>query len=135
VTGHHACSFCPLKPTQAGREDDNLIPSRAVAASNLVLREQTDDRPADLAYHGIRVRWHGLAVDSAECAHIQGNGGYQTLCGIAVHFHLINHAYDMAGGGLVLREVSRRLVEELRAVDVVGRWGGEELIVVAGGRA
>jgi diguanylate cyclase (GGDEF)-like protein len=41
----------------------------------------------------------------------------------------------MAGGGLVLREVSRRLVEELRAVDVVGRWGGEELIVVAGGRA
>jgi diguanylate cyclase (GGDEF)-like protein len=48
-------------------------------------------------------------------------------------FHWINQAYDLAGGDLVLRELSRRLVGELRAGDVVGRWGGEELIVLAPG--
>ncbi len=46
-------------------------------------------------------------------------------------FHWINQTYDLAGGDLVLRELSHRLVAELRAGDVVGRWGGEELIVLA----
>lgn len=46
-------------------------------------------------------------------------------------FHWINQRYDMAGGDLVLRELSRRLVAELRVSDVVGRWGGEEVIVIA----
>jgi diguanylate cyclase (GGDEF)-like protein len=46
-------------------------------------------------------------------------------------FHWINHTYDMAGGDLVLRELSQRLNADLRASDTVGRWGGEELLVVA----
>ena len=46
-------------------------------------------------------------------------------------FHWINRTYDMAGGDLALRELSRRLNAELRESDTVGRWGGEELLVIA----
>ena len=46
-------------------------------------------------------------------------------------FHWINHTYDMAGGDLVLRELCRRVKRELRRSDLVGRWGGEELLVIA----
>jgi diguanylate cyclase (GGDEF)-like protein len=48
-------------------------------------------------------------------------------------FHWINQAYDLAGGDVVLRELSQRLLSESRTGDVIGRWGGEELIVVAPG--
>jgi diguanylate cyclase (GGDEF)-like protein len=48
-------------------------------------------------------------------------------------FHWINQTYDLAGGDLVLRELSQRLLSASRSGDVVGRWGGEELIVVAPG--
>ena len=46
-------------------------------------------------------------------------------------FHWINSAYDYAGGDLVLRAISQRLLAELRTSDLVGRWGGEELVVLA----
>ena len=46
-------------------------------------------------------------------------------------FHWINRTYDMAGGDLVLRELSQRLNADLRESDSVGRWGGEELLVIA----
>ena len=46
-------------------------------------------------------------------------------------FHWINNTYDYAGGDLVLRAISQRLVAELRTSDLVGRWGGEELVVLA----
>jgi diguanylate cyclase (GGDEF)-like protein len=67
-----------------------------------------------------------------EHARIQRGG---TTAGLLLldfdRFHWINRTYDMAGGDRVLRELSHRLESELRTSDVVGRWGGEELIVIA----
>jgi diguanylate cyclase (GGDEF)-like protein len=46
------------------------------------------------------------------------------------HFRQINDRFGHAVGDEVLRQVARRLVESLRPTDLIGRWGGEEFIVL-----
>jgi two-component system cell cycle response regulator len=49
------------------------------------------------------------------------------------HFRRINTVYGHAAGDRVLSVVARRLQGRLRGYDVLGRWGGEEFIVLAPG--
>jgi diguanylate cyclase (GGDEF)-like protein len=46
------------------------------------------------------------------------------------HFKAVNDKYGHTGGDDVLREVSRRLHAAVRSYDMVGRYGGEEFLVV-----
>ena len=49
------------------------------------------------------------------------------------HFSRINGVYGHAVGDRVLGEVAARVRGRLRSYDVLGRWGGEEFIVLAPG--
>src|SRR2546421_4242139 len=51
------------------------------------------------------------------------------LCDID-HFKLVNDTHGHAIGDDVLREVANRLVSSVRSYDFVGRYGGEEFLVV-----
>ena len=47
------------------------------------------------------------------------------------HFKRLNDRFGHPTGDKVLREIARRLKSELRAGNTLGRWGGEEFVVVA----
>jgi diguanylate cyclase (GGDEF)-like protein len=47
------------------------------------------------------------------------------------HFKSLNDRHGHVAGDLVLREVSRRLQLSIRSYDSIGRYGGEEFLVVA----
>jgi diguanylate cyclase (GGDEF)-like protein len=46
------------------------------------------------------------------------------------HFKRVNDTYGHLVGDLVLKEISHQLQAEVRSVDAVGRFGGEEFVVV-----
>jgi diguanylate cyclase (GGDEF)-like protein len=54
------------------------------------------------------------------------------LCDID-HFKKINDVYGHQTGDEVLEEVSTRLLDAVRSHDAVGRYGGEEFLIVLGG--
>jgi two-component system cell cycle response regulator len=46
------------------------------------------------------------------------------------HFKTVNDTYGHAAGDAVLKEVAHRLVHSVRTYDLVGRYGGEEFLVI-----
>jgi len=46
------------------------------------------------------------------------------------HFKAINDTYGHATGDAALLELSHVLRETLRSVDIIGRWGGEEFVIL-----
>lgn len=49
------------------------------------------------------------------------------------HFKRVNDTHGHLAGDAVLRETARRMLETVRTYDSIGRYGGEEFVVVAPG--
>ena len=59
--------------------------------------------------------------------------GFAVLMYDIDHFKDVNDNYGHETGDAVLKELSRRVQEMVRENDVVGRWGGEEFLIIANG--
>lgn len=63
--------------------------------------------------------------------HLRHGGTFAIVLIDLDHFKIINDTRGHLAGDAVLKEVSRRMVSNVRPYDTVGRYGGEEFIVVA----
>ncbi|MCU0242067.1 MAG: GGDEF domain-containing protein, partial [Vicinamibacteria bacterium] len=61
-------------------------------------------------------------------------GRYREALGVLMadidHFKSVNDTYGHQAGDHVLREVARVLSSSLRTIDLIGRYGGEEFIII-----
>lgn len=80
---------------------------------------------------GLWNRRHTSELLSADLAQAQRHGQALTLLMVDVdNFKSINDTHGHQTGDRVLVEVANRLREQVRSTDVVGRWGGEEFVVL-----
>lgn len=80
---------------------------------------------------GLLNRRAGINAVQTQLARMNRNKrlhGCIIMCDID-HFKRINDTYGHTTGDIVLKEISSRLVESLRAFDTVCRYGGEEFLI------
>lgn len=87
--------------------------------------EATHDALTGLFNRGAIMRKLEVALDG----HLK-ESPVAVLLGDVDHFKKINDTYGHQAGDEVLREVSQRMQLSVRAEDSVGRYGGEEMVVV-----
>ena len=97
-------------------------------------RAEAERRSHTDALTGLYSRRHVVDAITAELARSDRTGVPPSVLMIDLdHFRRINTVYGHAVGDRVLSVVARRLQGRLRGYDVLGRWGGEEFIVLAPG--
>jgi diguanylate cyclase (GGDEF)-like protein len=83
---------------------------------------------------GIPNRFH---IDEQLAAHLSAARRHSQALSVLIldidNFKRINDGFGHLAGDAVLREFTRRVTETLRVEDVVGRWGGEEFLVILPG--
>ena len=95
-------------------------------------RAEAERRSRTDALTGLYNRRHVLDAIAAELARCERTGMPPSVMMIDLdHFRRINDVYGHAAGDRVLSEIAARLQGRLRGYDVLGRWGGEEFIVLA----
>jgi diguanylate cyclase (GGDEF)-like protein len=70
-----------------------------------------------------------IAEAELAVAHHSGSSGGFAILDVD-HFKSINDTHGHAAGDAVLREVARRVRESIRSNDVLGRYGGDELVLL-----
>ncbi|HEX4721771.1 MAG TPA: diguanylate cyclase [Pseudonocardiaceae bacterium] len=78
------------------------------------------------------VAWHEQAEHELTRAHATGDGLGVLMIDLD-HFKRVNDRYGHLAGDQVLRAVAASLQRDLRSYDLVGRFGGEEFVVLIPG--
>jgi two-component system cell cycle response regulator len=100
--------------------------------SLIVAREELRFRATHDALTGISNRATALdAVTREHSRQLREGGTFGVILADIDHFKRINDTHGHLAGDAVLKETSRRMVACVRPYDTVGRYGGEEFLIVA----
>jgi diguanylate cyclase (GGDEF)-like protein len=95
-------------------------------------RLDAEQRSRTDALTGAFNRRHVNEAIHAELRRAQREGGTPAILLLDLDsFKRVNDSYGHQAGDVVIAEVVRRLQLAVRPYDIVGRWGGEELVVLA----
>jgi two-component system cell cycle response regulator len=116
-----------------------LLGERPRSGDEALLESERGRAAAELRTHtdaltGLHSRRHVQDAIAAEFARSDRTGVPPSVLLLDLdHFRRINDVFGHAAGDRVLSEIASRLQGRLRGYDVLGRWGGEEFIVLAPG--
>ena len=94
-------------------------------------REELRFRATHDALTGIANR--GVILEEAAREHSRRSregGSFGIIMADLDHFKQVNDTCGHSGGDAVLKAASRRMTESVRKYDIVGRYGGEEFLIV-----
>ncbi|MGH9452142.1 MAG: GGDEF domain-containing response regulator [Terriglobia bacterium] len=102
------------------------LQTELIAAQEALRKEATHDYLT-----GVWNRAGILDLLQRECARtLRAKGAVSVIMADLDHFKSVNDTYGHLVGDDVLREAARRMHASIRAYDSIGRYGGEEFIVV-----
>ncbi|MGH9352269.1 MAG: GGDEF domain-containing protein [Terriglobia bacterium] len=102
------------------------LQSELIAAHEALRKEATHDYLT-----GVWNRAGILDILQRECSRMtRTKGRIAVIMADIDHFKSVNDTYGHLAGDDVLREVSRRMQSAVRSYDSIGRYGGEEFIIV-----
>lgn len=105
-----------------------------LVARTLLLHERISRLANVDALTGLNNRRHLTERFDHELARADRYGGGLAVVMVDIdHFKSINDQHGHEAGDHVLRDVAHTLRAGVRAIDLVGRWGGEEFVVVLAG--
>ena len=101
----------------------------------LMIRDSSDVRLSNMALTDrLTGVWNRFKIDEVVSQEMKQHASLGVSLSAILfdidHFKAINDAYGHAEGDAVLREFAQRMRDCVRDTDVVGRWGGEEFIVL-----
>ncbi len=101
----------------------------------MMAKERSDDRLRDVAMKDrLTGAWNRLRIEELgrqEMERLKRYGLPASLIMVDLdHFKMINDRYGHAAGDAALRRFSAIAVEAIRSTDSLGRWGGEEFIII-----
>lgn len=113
------------------RKDELLLEKRRADEANLSKTRLLAELAARDELTGLFNRRHmGELLAQQRMACQRGGAGFAVALADLDHFKLINDTHGHAVGDNVLRAFAEQAVAAMRGTDTVGRWGGEEFLVI-----
>jgi two-component system, cell cycle response regulator len=100
---------------------DHLIETREE-----LLYRATHDSLTGLANRGVIIE----ALDRECSRQLREGGTFGVVLADLDHFKYVNDQHGHLAGDAVLQEMARRMLASVRPYDIVGRYGGEEFLIV-----
>jgi diguanylate cyclase (GGDEF)-like protein len=114
-----------------GRLMESLVVLASLAFENAKLYRETQDLAVTDGLTKLLLRRVLLERLDQELVRSTDKGGQTALVLLDIdHFKSVNDTYGHPAGDAVLREVAARVKGSVRDVDVCGRYGGEEFVVL-----
>jgi two-component system, cell cycle response regulator len=126
-----------VKPFKADELRVRLRAGRRIIDLQNELITARESLRAKAAHDSLTGLWnHEEIISILKCELARAVREGKTIGAIMVdidHFKRVNDTFGHMGGDAVLREVAARLLSQIRPYDAVGRYGGEEFLVVLPG--